>query len=76
MNNSFNMAFHPKAIAVFIVACGISSSSAFTPASKSASASKNDLTRVNIATGLPNMADMLNLGGNNNNKNNNVEPEP
>jgi hypothetical protein len=73
------MVFHPKAIAVFIAACGVGSVSAFAPASNSAAATRKELTRVNIATGLPSMADMLKLGGgnnNNNSENNNSEPEP
>lgn len=71
------MAFHPKAIAAFfIAACGISSSvSAFAPAPNNLAATRHELTRVNIATGLPNMGNILNLGGGNNNNNNNVEPE-
>ncbi len=36
------MAFHPKAIAVFIAACSVSTSSAFTPASNSAKATRNN----------------------------------
>lgn len=71
------MLFNPRSLASFLAAAavGIGSSSAFAPASKS-SATRSEITRVNIATGLPNVGDMLNVGGgNNNDDNNNQQPE-
>lgn len=64
------MAFHPKSIAAFLAAAAVCTD-AFAP-SASRSAARSQLTRVNIATGLPNLGGMLNIGGGNNSP----APEP
>lgn len=65
------MAFHPKSITVFLAtaAATYNAVDAFSPSPKQSTSA----TRVQIATSLPNMGDLLNLGGNNNNNNNNSE---
>jgi len=68
--------FYPTSIAAFLAAAAACNhAAAFAPASRSARPS----TRVNIATRLPNVSDLLtNLGGGNNqgpNKNEQKEPE-
>ena len=75
------MAFHPKSITIFLAAAASCNNkhvvSAFAPPSQQSATARRQqqLTRVNIATGLPNVSDMLNLGNNNNN-NNNEQKEP
>ncbi|KAL7545000.1 hypothetical protein ACHAWF_008370 [Thalassiosira exigua] len=70
------MAFHPKCIAAFLAAASACSyAGAFAPTSRS-SASRQQLTRANVAT-MPNFGGFLDtIGNNNSNNNNNSEKEP
>jgi len=75
------MMFHTKTISIFIATiaatCNNYHASGFTPTT--ISTRQQTTTSLNIATSLPNVADILNLGGgsnNNNNNNNNIEKEP
>src|SRR5210317_2012444 len=71
---TFTMAFNQRSITAFLTAAAACTynAGAFAPASRS-TASRD--VSLNIATGLPNVGNMLNLGGGNNN-NNNEQKEP
>jgi len=62
---------HPKAIVAFIP-LALATVDAFAPSQ----VSKKSLTRVNIATGLPNVGEILNVGGGNNDNNQQNKEEP
>ncbi len=65
------MILHPRAIAIFLtVANAFNHANAFAPSPRSAAAATQPITRVNIATSLPNLlGDMINIGGDGNNDN-------
>lgn len=71
------MILHPRAIVVFlIVATAVNQANAFAPSPRSAAGGSKHLTRVNIATPLPNLGDMISLGGGNSNNDNDGQKEP
>ena len=67
------MMFHTKTISIFIATivatCNNYHASGFAPV---ISTRQQTTTSLNIATSLPNVADILNLGGGSNNNNNKV----
>lgn len=71
------MILHPRAIAVFLTAAAIfNQANAFAPSSRSAAAASQQRTRLNIATSLPNLGDVISLSGGSGNNDNDGQKEP